>query len=44
VLESAGQRKAVRSIMQDEILPALDALGLGSSRAWRIRQRGPARG
>jgi len=40
VLESEGQREAVRSVMEDEIIPALDALGLGSSHAWRIRQRG----
>lgn len=40
VLESAGQREAVRSVMESEIVPALDALGLGSSHAWRIRQRG----
>jgi hypothetical protein len=40
VLESEGQREAVRSVMEDEIIPALDALGLGSSHAWRIRRRG----
>ena len=40
VLESEGQREAVRCVMEDEIVPALDALGLGSSHAWRIRQRG----
>jgi hypothetical protein len=40
VLESAGQRQVVRAIMQDEIVPALDALGLGASHAWRIRERG----
>ncbi len=40
VLDSEGQREAVRSVMEDEIVPALDALGLGSSHAWRIRQRG----
>ena len=40
VLESEGQRKAVRSIMEDEIVPALDALGLGTSHAWRRRRRG----
>jgi hypothetical protein len=44
VLESEGQREAVRSVMEDEIIPALDALGLGSSHAWKIRDRGvPAR-
>lgn len=40
VLESTGQRKAVRAIMEDEIVPALDALGLGASHAWRVRKRG----
>ena len=40
VLESEGQREAVHFVMEDEIVPALDALGLGSSHAWRIRQRG----
>jgi hypothetical protein len=40
VLESEGQREAIRSVMEDEIVPGLDALGLGSSHAWRIRQRG----
>jgi hypothetical protein len=40
VLESDGQREAVRSVMDDEIIPALDALGLGSSHAWRVRDRG----
>jgi hypothetical protein len=40
VLESEGQQAAVGAIMEDEIVPALDALGLGASHAWRIRQRG----
>jgi hypothetical protein len=44
VLESVGQRAAVRAVMEDEIVPALDAIGLGMSHAWRIRQRGSARG
>jgi len=26
--------------MEDEIVPALDALGLGASHAWRARKRG----
>jgi hypothetical protein len=43
VLESAGQREAVRSIMEDEIVPALDALGLGASHAWRVRRKGKDR-
>lgn len=40
VLESEGQRAAVKRVMEDEIVPALDALGLGASHAWRIRKRG----
>ncbi len=40
VLESRGQREVVRDIMQDEIIPALDQLGLGASHAWRVRKRG----
>jgi hypothetical protein len=40
VLESEGQRHAVRAVMEDEVVPALDALGLGASHAWRARKRG----
>jgi rubrerythrin len=40
VLESEGQRDAVREVMENEIVPGLDALGLGASHAWRMRQRG----
>jgi hypothetical protein len=40
VLESTGQRQVVRTVMEDEIVPALDALGLGASHAWRARKRG----
>ena len=40
VLESTGQRRAVQSVMEEEIVPALDALGLGASHAWRARRRG----
>ena len=39
VLESTGQREVIRHIMENEILPALDQLGLGSSHAWRARRR-----
>lgn len=42
VLESSGQRDVVRAVMEDEIVPALDDLGLGASHAWRIRHRGRA--
>ena len=40
VLESVGQREAVRRVMEDEIVPALDTLGLGASHAWNARHRG----
>jgi hypothetical protein len=41
VLDSEGQRAAVRALMEDEIVPALDSLGLGASHAWRLRRPGP---
>ena len=40
VLDSPTQREVVGRVMQDEIVPALDALGLGASHAWRVRKRG----
>jgi 1,2-phenylacetyl-CoA epoxidase catalytic subunit len=40
ILESEGQRAAVKAVMEDEIVPGLDALGLGASHAWRVRARG----
>lgn len=40
VLDSRAQRAAVCSVMEQEIVPGLDALGLGASHAWRSRQRG----
>jgi hypothetical protein len=40
VLESEGQRDVIRRVMEDEIVPGLDALGLGASHAWRVRRRG----
>ena len=40
VLDSVSQRAVIRHIMEDEIVPALDALGLGASHAWRARRRG----
>jgi rubrerythrin len=42
VLESEGQRAAVRAVMESEIVPVLDSLGLGASHAWRMRERGGA--
>jgi hypothetical protein len=40
VLESEGRRAAVRAVMETEIVPVLDSLGLGASHAWRVRERG----
>jgi hypothetical protein len=40
VLDSVAQRGFVRQVMEDEIVPGLDALGLGASHAWRKRRRG----
>jgi hypothetical protein len=40
VLDSPTQRAAVREVMEREIVPGLDALGLGGSHAWRVRRRG----
>jgi hypothetical protein len=42
VLDGEGQRRTIRDVMEDEIVPALDALGLGASHAWNVRDRGPA--
>jgi hypothetical protein len=39
VLESEGQRKVIEQIMEEEIVPALDELGLGASHAWAARPR-----
>lgn len=39
VLDTPGQRRVIQSIMKDEIVPALDALGLGASHAWQGRAR-----
>lgn len=43
VLDSASQREVVRQVMEEEIVPGLDAVGLGASHAWRARRRGAAR-
>jgi hypothetical protein len=40
VLDSESQREVVREIVEGEIVPGLDALGLGASHAWRVRRRG----
>jgi hypothetical protein len=39
VLDTARQRKIVRDLMENEIVPGLDALGLGASYAWEKRRR-----
>ncbi len=38
----ARQREVIRAVVEDEIVPGLDALGLGASHAWRVRRRGAA--
>lgn len=38
VLDTKGQRVAVKRVFEDEIVPALDALGLGASHAWKKRK------
>jgi hypothetical protein len=40
VLDSQELGRTVRAVMEDEIVPAFDALGLGGSHAWRLRERG----
>jgi len=47
VLDTPRQQEALRRVMEDEIVPGLDALGLGASHAWKARgvlvqQRGRA--
>jgi hypothetical protein len=42
VLDTKAQRAAIRRVMESEIVPGLDALGLGASHAWRARPRGRA--
>jgi hypothetical protein len=39
VLETKGQRAAVHAVMQEQIVPGLDALGLGASHAWKARPK-----
>lgn len=41
VLDTPSQRRAIRDVVQNEIVPGLDALGLGASHAWRARRRAP---
>jgi hypothetical protein len=39
VLDTERQRKVVHEVMENEIVPGLDALGLGASHAWEKRRR-----
>ncbi len=39
VLDTARQRAVIRDVMENEIVPGLDALGLGASHAWEKRRR-----
>lgn len=39
VLDSTSQMAATVKVTGDEIVPALDALGLGASHAWSVRER-----
>jgi hypothetical protein len=41
VLASVPQREVIDRIMTEEVVPALDQLGLGASHAWKVRKRGP---
>jgi hypothetical protein len=43
ILDSKAQRGVVRETMENEILPGLDALGLGASFAWTHRPRARSR-
>jgi hypothetical protein len=43
VLDSKSQRAVIRDVMENEIVPGLDALGFGASRAWPLRRRGGRR-
>lgn len=39
VLDSPSQRAVIQSVMESEICPGLDAIGLGGSRMWERRRR-----
>lgn len=42
VLDSTTQRAVIAAVMSEEIVPALDAIGLSGSRAWAERRRASA--
>jgi hypothetical protein len=41
VLDTASLRRLIRTAVENEIVPGLDALGLGGSHAWRRRRKAP---
>lgn len=43
VLDSVSQRSVIQNVMQDEICPGLDAIGLNGSTIWHKRRRATAR-
>lgn len=43
ILDSKTQRAVIRDAMENEVVPAFDALGFGASRVWPLRRRGGAR-
>jgi hypothetical protein len=43
MLDSKSQRAVIHDVMENEIVPGLDALGFGASRAWPLRRRGERR-
>jgi len=40
ILDSKAQRAVIRDVMENEVIPALDAVGFGGSRVWSVRRRG----
>ena len=40
ILDTETQRACIREVVESELLPGLDALGLGASSAWEARVRG----
>jgi hypothetical protein len=39
ILDSKAQRAIIADVMENEVLPGLDAIGLGASKAWAVRGR-----
>jgi hypothetical protein len=40
ILDSKTQREVIRDTMENEVVPAFDALGFAASRTWPLRRRG----